>query len=78
MYTPIRESTRVLCSQKAHESARREEGGRSTMGSPNVPLSYYALQEVLAQIAPHYQAATDAQKLLLLDQVVKVTGYARK
>jgi hypothetical protein len=33
---------------------------------------------VQAQIAPHYQQVTGAQKMLLLDQVVEVTGYARK
>jgi hypothetical protein len=33
---------------------------------------------VLAQIAPWYQEATGAQKMLLLDRVVEVTGYARK
>lgn len=48
------------------------------MGSPKVSLSYVARREVLAQIAPRYQQATDAQKTLLLDQIVKLTGYARK
>lgn len=44
----------------------------------SVFLSYSARREVLAQIAPRYQEATSAQKMLLLDRVVEVTGYARK
>jgi hypothetical protein len=48
------------------------------MGSPRVTLSYGARREVLAQVAPRYQQATGAQKMLLLDRVVEVTGYARK
>ena len=48
------------------------------MGSPSVSLSYRARREVLTQIAPRYQEATGAQKMLLLDRVVEVTGYARK
>jgi hypothetical protein len=48
------------------------------MGSPSVSLSYSARREVLAQIAPRYQEATGAHKMLLLDRVVEVTGYARK
>jgi hypothetical protein len=48
------------------------------MGSPSVSLSYGARREVLAQIALRYQEATGAQKMLLLDRVVEVTGYARK
>lgn len=48
------------------------------MGAPNVSLSYGARREVVAQIAPRYQEATGAQKMLLLDRVVEVTGYARK
>jgi hypothetical protein len=48
------------------------------MGSQKGSLSYGARQEVLVQIAPRYQQATGAQKMLLLDRVVEVTGYARK
>jgi hypothetical protein len=48
------------------------------MGSPSISLSYGARREVLAQIAPRYQEATGAHKMLLLDRVVEVTGYARK
>jgi hypothetical protein len=33
---------------------------------------------VLTQIALRYQETTGAQKMLLLDRVVEVTGYARK
>jgi hypothetical protein len=39
---------------------------------------YGARREILAQIAPRYQEASGAQKMLLLDRVVEVTGYARK
>jgi hypothetical protein len=48
------------------------------MRSPSVSLSYSARREVLTQIAPRYQQATGAQKMLLLDWVVEVTGYARQ
>jgi hypothetical protein len=48
------------------------------MGAPSVTLSYGARREVLAQVASRYQQATGAQKMLLLDRVVEVTGYARK
>jgi hypothetical protein len=48
------------------------------MGSPRVSLSYDACREVLAQIAPRYQQATGAQKMLLLDRAVKLTGHARQ
>jgi hypothetical protein len=48
------------------------------MSSPRASLSYGARREVLAQIAPRYQQATHAQKTLMLDQIVKLTGYARK
>ena len=41
-------------------------------------LSYGARREVLAQIAPRYQQATGAQKMLLLDRCVELTGYGRK
>lgn len=48
------------------------------MRVPGVSLSCRARREVLAQIARRYQEATGAQKMLLLDRVVEVTGYARK
>lgn len=41
-------------------------------------LSYGARREVLAQIASRYQQATGAQKTLLLDRAVELTGYGRK
>ncbi|HEU5375721.1 MAG TPA: ISNCY family transposase, partial [Ktedonobacteraceae bacterium] len=41
-------------------------------------LSYGARREVLAQIAPRYQQATGAQKMLLLDRCMELTGYGRK
>jgi len=48
------------------------------MRASSVSLSYGARREVLAQTAPRYQEAAGAQKMLLLDRVVEVTGYARK
>lgn len=47
------------------------------MSHPSPSLSYSARREVLAHIAPRYQQATDAQKTLLLDQIVEPTGYER-
>ena len=41
-------------------------------------LSYSARREVLVHVAPRYQEATGAQKTLLLDQIVELTGYERK
>jgi len=43
-----------------------------------IPLKYSARQALLKWIAPRYQTASVAQKSLLLDQVVEMTGYARK
>jgi hypothetical protein len=51
---------------------------KKQMRAPSVSLSYGARREVLAQIVPHHQEATGAQKMLLLDRVGEVTGYARK
>jgi hypothetical protein len=48
------------------------------MGHHRASLSYSTCREVLAQVAPHYQEATSAQKTLLLDQVVELTGNERK
>jgi hypothetical protein len=48
------------------------------MSHANVSLSYSARREVLAHIAPRYQEASEAQKTLFLDQIVKLTGYERK
>ncbi|HET8840199.1 MAG TPA: hypothetical protein VFN35_01975 [Ktedonobacteraceae bacterium] len=43
----------------------------------NVSLRYGARREVLAQIALRYQQATGAQKMLLLDRCVELTGDGR-
>jgi hypothetical protein len=48
------------------------------MMSPNLSLSYQARREVLASFLPHYRSASSAQKSLLLDTFVRMTGYARK
>jgi hypothetical protein len=44
----------------------------------NASLSYSARREILTHVAPRYQQATDAQKTLLLDLIVELTGYERK
>jgi site-specific recombinase XerD len=41
-------------------------------------LSYAARRELIERVAPLYQEASLAQKGLLLDRTVAVTGYARK
>lgn len=48
------------------------------MSRHSASLSYSARRAVLAHVAPRYQQATDAQKTLLLDQIVELTGYERK
>lgn len=56
-----------------------EERRRNQMSRHSVPsLRYSARREVLAHVAPRYQQATEAQKTLLLDQIVELTGYERK
>ena len=48
------------------------------MSSRLVPsLSFAARRQVVERMAPFYREASLAQKALLLDQVVLVTGYAR-
>src|SRR6266487_1045852 len=49
------------------------------MSSGPVPsLSYAARRELIERVAPLYREAFLAQKGLLLDRVVAMTGYARK
>ncbi len=43
-----------------------------------VGLSLQAKREVLEQVAPQYHSAASAQKKVLLNAVVKTTGYHRK
>jgi hypothetical protein len=45
---------------------------------PVTSLSYAARRETNERMRPAYHAASFAQKGLLLDMVVAVTGYARK
>lgn len=45
---------------------------------PVVSLSYAARREMIERVIPTYRTASLAQKGLLLDTVVAVTGYARK
>jgi len=46
--------------------------------SPVISLSYAARRELIERVAPLYREAFLAQKGLLLDRVVAMTGYARK
>src|SRR5258708_33365406 len=55
---------------------RRTE--ESQMSHHNASLSYSARREILTHVAPRYKQATDAQKTVLLDQIVELTGYERK
>jgi hypothetical protein len=41
-------------------------------------MSYHAKRELLAQVFPRYQAATQAQKSVILDEFLAATGYDRK
>ncbi len=41
-------------------------------------LSYAARRELIERVAPLYREASLAQKGLLLDRMVAMTGYARK
>ena len=41
-------------------------------------MSHRAKRELLAQLFPRYQAATHAQKPLILDEFLAATGYDRK
>src|SRR6266487_6568339 len=67
-------ATRGTC-----ESKRRLSERSVCMSSrPVTPLSFAARRQVVERMAPFYREASLAQKALLLDQVVLVTGYARK
>ncbi|BCL83711.1 tyrosine-type recombinase/integrase [Ktedonobacteria bacterium brp13] len=48
------------------------------MSRPITALSYAPRREVVERVAPDYREASLAQKGLLLDTVVTITGYARK
>src|SRR5690348_10957214 len=69
----------VPCVMKHHarsmtrRTARRKE--RQVEEWQRVPQTR---RERVARLAPVYQAASRARKQLLLDEVVKKTGYARK
>ena len=41
-------------------------------------MSFRSKQELLQQIAPRYQEATELQKVAILNEFVAATGYARK
>src|SRR5260370_35410615 len=47
-------------------------------GSVRSVLSYQSRRELVQQMAPRYQEASRAQKIVLLDQFVAPTGYVRK
>jgi hypothetical protein len=56
-----------------------EKKERKIMSSHSVTsLSYAARRETIERMIPTYRQASLAQKGLLLDTVVAVTGYARK
>ena len=40
-------------------------------------LSYQSKRELVQQIAPRYQEASRAHKILMLDAFVSITGYDR-
>ena len=42
------------------------------------PLSYQARRALLVRIAPRYREASPAQKTILLDSFIELTGYTRK
>jgi hypothetical protein len=48
------------------------------MSHPVIALSYRARRELVERMAPRYRAASAAQKTVLLDTFVEMTGYARK
>ncbi|HEY4387118.1 MAG TPA: hypothetical protein VGN34_21895, partial [Ktedonobacteraceae bacterium] len=48
------------------------------LSCPPIALSYAARREVIERVASDYRTSSLAQKMLLLDRVVEVTGYARK
>jgi hypothetical protein len=48
------------------------------MSHPITSVRYQSCREVIDQMAPRYQEASLAQKVLLLNTVVVRTGYARK
>jgi hypothetical protein len=41
-------------------------------------LSYQSKRELVQQMAPRYQEASRARKIVLLDEFVAFTGYVRK
>jgi integrase-like protein len=49
-----------------------------TEGPVKSPLSYQARRELVELMAPQYLEASRAQKMLLLDTFVAMTGYVRK
>ena len=50
----------------------------TTGGLMKSPLSYQARRQLVECMAPQYRAASRAQKKLLLDTFVTLTGYVRK
>ena len=49
-----------------------------TRGPVRSVLSYQSKRELVQQIAPRYQEASRAHKILMLDEFVAITSYARK
>src|SRR5713101_7349424 len=60
----------------SHQTCRRNACTRE--GLVRSALSYQARRELVQQMAPRYQEASRAHKILLLDEFVAITGYVRK
>src|SRR5579884_1865216 len=63
-------------------SPRQEENRwwrkESPMSNPVPSIRYQSRRDVIERMAPRYREASPAQKVLLLDTVTAMTGYARK
>jgi hypothetical protein len=57
---------------------QKKEEGEMMLSRPVISLSYAARREMIERVVPAYHEASLAQKGLLLDTVVAITGYARK
>ncbi len=66
------------CDGEAHATPRKRTEKPHMSRHRASSLSYSSRREVLVHVAPRYQEATGAQKTLLLDQIVELTGYERK
>jgi len=58
-------------------SERRSQAGKQSV-APSLLAFIAFLGEMIERVVPNSREASSAQKTLLLDTVVAVTGYARK